>query len=88
MPDMNGLLKAINMFGEKNIDFIHYDSDKSYYGRKWSQPLILNALKKDGIFVSDDINDNFAFKEFVEENTLDYFIIEYGGKYVGIIKKL
>lgn len=87
MPDMNGLLKAIKMHGTNQIDFIHYDSDKSYYGRKWSQPIIMNALKENGIFVSDDINDNFAFKDFVEENNLNYHIIEHAGKFVGIIKK-
>jgi len=87
MPDMNGLLKAIKMHGTNQIDFIHYDSDKSYYGRKWSQPIIMNALKENGIFVSDDINDNFAFKDFVEENNLTYYIIEHAGKFVGIIKK-
>ena len=87
MPDMNGLLKAIKMHGTNQIDFIHYDSDKSYYGRKWSQPLIMNALKENGIYVSDDINDNFAFKEFVEENNLTYYVIEHAGKFVGIIKK-
>ena len=87
MPDMNGLKKAIKLHGSNSIDFIHYDSDKSYYGRKWSQPIILEALSKNGIFVSDDINDNFAFKEFVEEYKLNYYVIEYGGKFVGIIRK-
>lgn len=87
MPDMNGLLKAIQTYGPNQIDFIHYDSDKSYYGRKWSQPYIMDALKENGIFVSDDINDNFAFKEFVEENNLTYYVIEHAGKFVGIITK-
>ena len=87
MPDMNGLLKAIKMHGTNQIDFIHYDSDKSYYGRKWSQPYIMDALKENGIFVSDDINDNFAFKEFVEENNLTYYVIEHAGKFVGVVKK-
>ena len=25
---------------DKDIDLVHYDSDKSYYGRKWSQEII------------------------------------------------
>ena len=87
IPDINGLLRAIKMQGTNRIDCIHYDSDKSYYGRKCSQPYIIDALKENGIFVSDDINDNFAFKEFVEENNLTYNIIEHAGKFVGVISK-
>ena len=87
-PDRNGLLKAIkqaNSIGE--IDLAHYDSDKSYYGRRWSQPIIFDALRKGGIFISDDIEDNSAFKEFVEENNYNFYVVEYESKYVGIIPK-
>ena len=33
IPDKNGLKRAINLSRTNNIDLIHYDSDKSYYGR-------------------------------------------------------
>ncbi len=85
-PDKNGLIKAINLFSDK-LDLIHYDSDKSYYGRVWSQPIIYNALRKDGLFVSDDIDDNSAFREFATNNNLDYSVVEFEGRYVGVIKK-
>ena len=85
-PDKFGLRKAIKQHGD-TFDIAHYDSDKSYYGRKWSQPLIWKYLRKGGIFISDDIEDNSAFREFVESNKLDFSIIEFEGKYVGIIKK-
>ena len=46
------------------LDLCHYDSDKSYYGRRWAYPKLWEALKTGGIFISDDIQDNWAFKEF------------------------
>ena len=85
-PDKFGLNKAIKKLNY-SFDLAHYDSDKSYYGRKWSQPLIWKYLRKGGIFISDDIEDNAAFREFVEELDLDFSILEFEGKYVGVIKK-
>ena len=85
-PDKYGLNKAIKRH-KSNLDLVHYDSDKSYYGRKWSQDLIWKHIKKGGLFISDDVEDNSAFREFVEENKLDFIILKFEGKYVGVIKK-
>jgi len=60
LPDVKGIPKAIKSF-EGKIDLCHYDSDKSYTGRMFAYPLLWNALEKDGLFVSDDIQDNIAF---------------------------
>jgi len=87
VPDRYGLPRAI-LSMEGSLDLVHYDSDKSYYGRKWSQEIIWKSLKIGGIFISDDIEDNTAFMEFVTQNNLRYSILEFEGKYVGIIKKL
>ena len=62
LPDRQALPKALSELGE--IDLCHYDSDKSYRGKKWAYPLLWNALRKGGIFVSDDIGDDFAFRDF------------------------
>ena len=85
-PDKYGLNKAIKRH-KSNLDLVHYDSDKSYYGRKWSQGLIWKHIKKGGLFISDDVEDNSAFREFVEENKLDFIILKFEGKYVGVIQK-
>lgn len=85
-PDKYGLLKAIKEMN-KPIDLIHYDSDKSYYGRKWAHPIMLKHLADNGIFVIDDIQDNIFFKEFVEANNYPFWVIKSGKKFVGIIKK-
>ena len=85
-PDRYGLNKAIKKH-KYSYDLVHYDSDKSYYGRKWSQPLIWRYLRKGGIFISDDIEDNSAFREFVVSNHLDFSVLKFEGKYVGVVRK-
>ena len=86
LPDVSGLPKAFNKFSGE-IDLFHYDSDKSYTGRMWASPLIWENLRNGGFFVSDDINDNLAFKHFSLEVDRNPIVIEHLGKYVGIIRK-
>lgn len=86
-PDRNGLKKAIAEAGGK-VDLVHYDSDKSYYGRRYAYPLMWQALKPGGIFISDDIQDNLFFAEFVKERSMPFAVVESGGKFVGAIRKL
>ena len=85
-PDRNGLKKAIAKLGG-TIDLCHYDSDKSYRGRKYAYPMLSEALEPGGVFISDDIQDNFAFKEFVESWAVDFAVTAYQGKFVGIARK-
>ena len=61
-PDIIGLPFALKKLGK--IDLCHYDSDKSYRGRKWAQKKIWKSLNTNGIYIEDDINDNIAFKSF------------------------
>jgi len=86
LPDVRGIPLALKKFNN-TIDFCHYDSDKSYTGRMWATPLLWSALKKNCFLVVDDINDNLAFKHFCESVNKNPLIIEYLGKYVGIIVK-
>ncbi|MEM6630813.1 MAG: class I SAM-dependent methyltransferase [Bacteroidota bacterium] len=83
--DRQGLPKALKMV--PYLDLCHYDSDKSYYGRRWAYPKLWEALKTGGIFISDDIQDNWAFKEFCEDVNRKPQIVEFDTKYVGIIQK-
>ena len=48
-----------------SIDLCHYDSDKSWWGRAYAF-LLWKALKPGGLFISDDIQDNMFFAEFVK----------------------
>ncbi len=86
LPDIKGIPLALKKFNNQ-IDLCHYDSDKSYTGRMFAYPLLWQALRKNGIFISDDIQDNIAFKEFCESLNKNPLIFEHSGKYVGIITK-
>ncbi len=86
MPDRRGIPKAIKLIGYP-IDLCHYDSDKSYYGRQYGYPLLWNSLRSGGIFISDDIGDNFAFRHFVEKLGLSFAVTTSEGKYVGVVRK-
>ena len=85
-PDVIGIPKAIKKLGG-TIDVFHYDSDKSYTGRMWSSPIIWNSLKEGGFFISDDINDNIAFKHFAEKVNRVPIVIKHDSKYVGVLVK-
>lgn len=85
-PDRNGLRQALAAFGGE-IDLCHFDSDKSYRGRMFAYPLLWNALRPGGIFISDDISDNFAFRDFFEPLAVNYAIVRSQNKHVGLARK-
>jgi predicted O-methyltransferase YrrM len=85
-PDRYGLPTAISALGG-TIDLCHYDSDKSYHGRKYGYQLMWQALRSGGLFISDDIQDNLAFREFVEARQVPFAITASQGKYVGMARK-
>lgn len=85
-PDRQGVEKAILQMNG-SVDLIHYDSDKSYQGRKYAYPLLWAALRAGGIFISDDIEDNLAFSEFVAQHGTPFAVTQYESKYIGITRK-
>lgn len=89
LPDRDGLPRALREL--ETIDLCHYDSDKSYEGRTWAYPLLWRHLKPSGIFISDDIQDNHAFRDFSEEIGVDPVIVSRqvsaGIAYIGAIAK-
>jgi predicted O-methyltransferase YrrM len=85
-PDRFGLSKAIALHGGA-IDLCHYDSDKSYPGREYGYALMWQALTPGGVFISDDIQDNLAFRDFMARLNVPFAVMESQGKYVGIARK-
>lgn len=85
-PDRRGLQKAIVASGGQ-VDLCHYDSDKSWWGRAYGFPLMWEALRPGGVFISDDIQDNFFFAEFAKEKSLPFAVTESQGKFVGLLRK-
>ncbi len=84
-PDRQGLRKVLKSVSE--IDICHYDSDKSYRGRMWAYPRLWKKLRKGGIFLSDDINDNIAFKEFSQIVGVTPVVVRWNEQFVGILAK-
>lgn len=84
--DKKGLPIALRQF-EGNIDLCHYDSDKSYQGRMFAYPILYNALCEKGWFISDDIGDNVAFRDFCILNNISPFVINDNGRFVGLFVK-
>ena len=71
----------------KTIDLCHYDSDKSYEGRMLTYPLLWGALQDGGIFISDDIGDNLAFRDFCEKINKIPVVLRSEKRFIGVIIK-
>lgn len=85
-PDRRGIERAIAQLGS-SVDLVHYDSDKSYQGRQYGYPLLWGALRGGGVFISDDIEDDLAFKEFMEEKGTPFAVTKCEERYIGIARK-
>jgi len=83
--DRESLPKILKESGE--IDVVHYDSDKSYEGMRWAYETLYPQLRKGGVFISDDINDNSAFQDFCEQEKIAPTVVEFEGKFVGVFVK-
>lgn len=90
-PDSVGLPKVIAK--APSLDFCHYDSEKSYEGRLLSYPRLWDSLRHGGVFMSDDIGDNTAFRDFAAEIGVTPIVVHTTGsgssgeRYVGLIRK-
>lgn len=95
-PDRKVLPQMLEDAGE--IDFFHYDSDKSYEGMGHTFRLVWPRIRPGGVMAVDDVNSNDAFLEFVESVGVEPLITHKpteggifgtGGKkyYVGCLKK-
>lgn len=83
--DKGALPKALRIVG--SIDMCHYDSDKSYEGRMWAYPMLWAALRPGGFFISDDVGDNTAFRDFSKSVRCKPIIVRKENKYIGIMVK-
>jgi len=90
-PDNPGIISALNN-ARGPIDLCHYDSDKSWWGQHYAYPILWKSLNSKGLFISDDIQDNLYFSEFVKKNLLNFAVVEldqypFEAKFVGLIRK-
>lgn len=66
-----------------HIDFLHYDSDKSYAGRARALATLAPKLTADAVVAFDDIQDNRHFRDIAGD---DATVFSEGGKYVGLLR--
>ena len=74
----------VSKISDKTINIFHYDSDKSYSGRINAFNAVKNKLSTNAIIIFDDIQNNFHFKDFVLKNNLEFKVLEFKGKFVGL----
>lgn len=85
LPDSKGLPLALEKF--EQIDFCHYDSDKSYAGRMFAYPKLWNAIREGGMLISDDIQDNTAFRDYCLQIGREPVIVSFENKFIGVLLK-
>tara|TARA_B100000035_G_C21030576_1_gene568203 strand:- start:1731 stop:2501 length:771 start_codon:yes stop_codon:yes gene_type:complete len=76
------IMKKLN---NQDIDILHYDSDKSYSGRVNALEILSSKLNSKTIIIFDDIQDNLHFRDFVKINNKSYSVLEFEGKFIGIV---
>ena len=87
--DIRGDDIALPEFAKKladfSIDLFHYDSDKSYSGRAKALQVMKNKFSENTIIIFDDIQDNLHFRDFVTDRNVNFTVLKFEGKYVGIV---
>src|SRR5690606_16722238 len=70
----------------EHIDLVHYDSDKSYAGRRWVMDRLGALLGPSSVVLMDDIQDNAFFMDYVSDLRRDTWkVFHYRGKFVGLV---
>ncbi|GAF81755.1 unnamed protein product [marine sediment metagenome] len=71
------------------IDIFHYDSDKSYSGRKFAMSAVKEKMNKNGLIIMDDIQDNSYFHDYIKINEVPtWYIFKFAWRHVGVIGNL
>ena len=84
--DRNNFQSMIS--GNPSIDLLHYDSDKSYSGRKWALSFLKKYFRAEAILIMDDIQDNSFFMDYVLKNNYFFKVFYFEGKYCGLASQI
>ena len=85
--DRKNLEAIASGLSPESVGLFHYDSDKSYSGREFAFRTIQPYLSPDSICIFDDIQNNWHFRDLVDNNPFDWRIFEFGGKYLGLLQR-
>jgi hypothetical protein len=86
MADRQGIPRALTQL-DGTIDMCHYDSDKTYSGRRWAYSVLWTALRSGGLLISDDVGDNLAFREFSDALGVSPLVVRAEGRFAGVLRK-
>jgi predicted O-methyltransferase YrrM len=73
--DEKNLPKIIESLSNRKINFFHYDSDKSYIGRKKAYSIVEKHLSPNAVVMFDDINDTPHFYDFVQNDSFNNYVV-------------
>jgi len=68
----------------RQIDLLHYDSDKSASGRMFVMETVKDKLADDAVIVMDDIEDNSFFRDWVRSSGREFRVLGGGTHFVGV----
>jgi len=71
------------------IDIFLHDSDHSYSWQSFEYKMVFNKINKNGLLVSDDIDNSYAFIDFYRKLKSNYEMLNFvtDRKVLGIIKR-
>lgn len=69
----------------ERVDLFHYDSDKSYGGRRFAMELVAPRLADGAVVLMDDIQDNTYFYDHVTASGVPFVVFGRGRNGVGAI---
>jgi predicted O-methyltransferase YrrM len=81
--NLKGFFKTI-----KKVDLFHYDSDKSYKGKKKVFNLIIEKMSEGSIMIFDDIQDDTFFIDIVAEYDFNFKVFNFENKFIGLISDI
>ncbi len=87
LPDRDALPKIVREY--PSIDLLHYDSDKSYDGRMFAYEMMWPRIRRGGLLMSDDVEDNLAFRDFARRIGVKPFVLAKAkqNNYAGVLLK-
>jgi hypothetical protein len=65
------------------IELFHYDSDKTYAGRRYAMRTVATQLAPDACVLMDDIQDNLFFRDWTTEAGVTPVVLGTGSYFVG-----
>ena len=83
--DEKNIKDYINKYNYQ-FDILHYDSDKTYFGRTIFFKNAKKQINKNTIILMDDIQDNSFFYDYInKENVKKWKIFKFENKFIGLI---